>query len=67
MLRARLANKWSKMLFVVWLATILVEWLTFPEEPIPEKMVESIFIALFAFGLIYALESREKKRRGEPE
>ncbi|MEM1557091.1 MAG: hypothetical protein QXT26_01260 [Thermoproteota archaeon] len=52
--------KWSKILLIMAMVFIVFEWLAFPEEPLTEKLVESIFIISILGTIAWWVKRREE-------
>jgi hypothetical protein len=58
-------DKWSRIILIMAVVFIAFEWLTFPEEPFTEKLVESVFILSVLGAITWLMRGREKKSQGK--
>jgi len=54
-------DKWPKIILIMAVVFIAFEWLTFPEEPFTEKLVESVFILSVLGAIAWQMRKRERK------
>jgi hypothetical protein len=54
-------EKWSRIILIMAVVFIAFEWLTFPEEPFTEKLVESVLILSVLGAIAWQMGRREKK------